>query len=652
MLRKLSFAVSLVVAGALGIQAQGVSDRFYEAIRNDDLSSLRALLKTSDVNLKDGRETTPLMYAAAFGSLDAMKLLLAAGADVNAKNAFSATALLWCAHDLAKVRLLIDKGADVNVHSKQGMTPLVIAALDDGAVDVVKLLIEKGANPSEPGAFNMTPLGAAAYSGQTAAAKLLLEKGVEVNVKDERGDTPLINAATYGNVELIRMLLAHGADVNAVDAPESVRVKNGPIALGSFTALSFGAAYSRPEAIKLLLDAGAKVDAQEVRGMTPLMLAVASDHADPAVIRLLLARGADPHIKSKTGESTIDWAKKFARPQILKALGIEEKQASAPAVIPAGENKSVSPKEAVGKSLSLLQRTSASFFTEGGCVSCHAQNLTGMAVSVARASGFHVDEAAAAELLKSVKLQWSSFEQVLLQRIDPPGAQDTIMYSVLQFAVDGVKPDRTIDAMVHNIAAEQHPAGNWSTPGVARPPIEDGDFSRTAICLRALAAYTPPGRKTEFDQRIQRAAAWLKSQTPATTEERSMQILGQRWAGSPPSSLRKSVADLIALQRADGGWSQTAELESDAYATGQVLYVMHEMGIPAVDAAYRRGVAYLLTTQRPDGSWHVASRAPKFQPYFQSGFPYDHDQWISSAATAWSTMALTYAAGERAIAAR
>ena len=51
-------------------------------------------------------------------------------------------------------------------------------------------------------------------------------------------------------------------------------------------------------------------------------------------------------------------------------------------------------------------------------------------------------------------------------------------------------------------------------------------------------------------------------------------------------------------------------------------------------------------TQLPDGSWHVASRAPKFQPYFQSGFPHDHDQWISSAATSWGAIALSYAVAD------
>jgi hypothetical protein len=107
---------------------------------------------------------------------------------------------------------------------------------------------------------------------------------------------------------------------------------------------------------------------------------------------------------------------------------------------------------------------------------------------------------------------------------------------------------------------------------------------------------------------------------------------------------------LISLQRADGGWAQTPDLTSDAYATGQVLYTIHELGVPAANQAYRQGVAYLLRTQLADGSWHVASRAPKFQPYFQGGFPHDHDQWISSSATAWATMALTHAIAGPAVA--
>ena len=122
-----------------------------------------------------------------------------------------------------------------------------------------------------------------------------------------------------------------------------------------------------------------------------------------------------------------------------------------------------------------------------------------------------------------------------------------------------------------------------------------------------------------------------------------MQALGLEWAGADGGVVRGLVNDLMALQRSDGGWAQTLELESDAYATGQVLYTMHQAGIPSSHPAYRRGVDFLLRTQAADGSWHVKSRVIKLQPYFQSGFPYDHDQWISAAATAWATMGLSYA---------
>src|SRR5437764_11196556 len=136
----------LIALSVLAIAAEEPSDRYYQAIRNNDLTSLRGLLKTADVNSKDQRGTTPLLYAAAYGSLDAMKALLSAGADVNAKNAFDAAALLWSANDLAKVRLLVAKGADVNARSKQGRTPLIVAASYDGGSEIVKFLLEKGAD--------------------------------------------------------------------------------------------------------------------------------------------------------------------------------------------------------------------------------------------------------------------------------------------------------------------------------------------------------------------------------------------------------------------------------------------------------------------------------------------------------------------------
>src|SRR5690348_14641966 len=91
-MRVFAICTTVLFAGLGTGFAQSPSENFYKAIRNNDLPALTRLTKSSDVNTKDERGSTPLMYAAAFGSLNAMKALLAAGADVNAKNGFGSTA--------------------------------------------------------------------------------------------------------------------------------------------------------------------------------------------------------------------------------------------------------------------------------------------------------------------------------------------------------------------------------------------------------------------------------------------------------------------------------------------------------------------------------------------------------------------------------
>ena len=74
--------------------------------------------------------------------------------------------------------------------------------------------------------------------------------------------------------------------------------------------------------------------------------------------------------------------------------------------------------------------------------------------------------------------------------------------------------------------------------------------------------------------------------------------------------------------------------------------------IPTGDIAYQNGSKFLLKTQLADGSWHVKTRAMGFQPYFESGFPHGHDQWISAAGSSWAAMALALTLEPRRLAAR
>jgi ankyrin repeat protein len=102
---------------------------------------------------------------------------------------------------------------------------------------------------------------------------------------------------------------------------------------------------------------------------------------------------------------------------------------------------------------------------------------------------------------------------------------------------------------------------------------------------------------------------------------------------------------LAAEQLPDGGWRAIRGRASDVYSTAQSLVALHRAGeVPVGDAAWRRGLAYLLKAQAADGTWRQRSRlfppAPLSPPYFDAGYPGEHDQFISLSAASWAVMAL------------
>jgi len=629
--------------------AADVSESFYNAIRNGNRAAVQSLITAHGPNVKDRLGSTPLMYAAAFGNADMVGTVLAANADPNVANDLGATALMWAVNDVEKVRLLASHKANVNAKSKFGKTPLLIAASDDSGMPVVRMLVENGADvnaadygpPSAAGGIprpNVTPLLAASSASNAEMVRYLIAKGARMDVKDAAGRTPLMKAAGEGSIELMKLLLANGADVNALSDQEAFpKVKNGTIALGSFTALNVAVVFGTPERVKLLLDAGARVNQPDARGMTPLMLAIACDHSNPETVRLLLARGTDITIKSRAGEDAYDWAKKFRNPEILNALKADIPTHSDAVLTTA---KQIDSRTAAQRSVTLLQKSTIGFFARSGCLACHAQNPTSLAVTAARANGIAVDERAAAEQRKVLKSLWGILEQPFLQHAEHPGMPDIGGYTLLDLSGENYPADRITDAIVFYLAAAQRATGEWTLKEVARPPMQDGDISRTALAIRALRTFGMPARKAEFDDRVARARSWLINTEAVTTEDRNMKLLGLKWAGTGDEVVKKLAGEIVSKQRADGGWAQTPYLESDAYATGQSLYALQVAGVSPREPVYQRGTAYLLSTQLEDGSWHVTSRSPKFQPYFESGFPHKDDQWISAAGTAWAVAAL------------
>lgn len=623
------------------------SDALFQAVRNNDLAFLRAqFAKGADVNSRDRRESTLLMHAAAFGSPEAVKLLLASGADVNARNSLGATALLWGADNPAIARLLVDKGADVNAASaKFKRTPLMIAARCDGCSETVSLLLSKGADPKAKGKQGETAFEIATGADDLETMRLLLARGAEADAADEAGNTPLQLAASNCSLPAINMLLSRGARVNSANT-FSGQVKFGLIQIIHVTPLMWAAPFCSSEIIKTLLDAGADVTVKDVRQMTALMLAVASERQDVAVVRLLLKAGADVNVKSAMGETALDWARKFGAPEViavLTAAGARPGDPFAPPRLPAAAPRT--PMQSIESSTALLQRTSTEFFRQSGCVGCHHQPFTVMAVSAAKAHGARVDENALREHVQMMDSEATGFQEPMLERVDLGGLSDPPMYSLLARAAASTPPTNITDTLVTYVAAMQHRDGTWQMKGISRAPVEESVIARTAMAMHVLQAYGPPGRKADFDRRIARARDYLLRAKVETNDDLAMQLAGLYWAGDDRTKLQPLGRALITRQRDDGGWAPNRNLPSDAFATGESLWALKEAGVVSPsDPPYQRGVKYLLSTQWQDGSWYVRSRAVKFQPYFQSGFPYNHDQWISSSATAWAVMALAPAA--------
>lgn len=301
-------------------------------------------------------------------------------------------------------------------------------------------------------------------------------------------------------------------------------------------------------------------------------------------------------------------------------------------------------RAAVQKSIDLLQKCGPIFVKNGACTSCHHQSLPAMAISVARPRGFRINERIAREQLQASAAFLNARRERYLQVIDIGGGADTISYSLLGMAAEKYPPDALTDAMVYYLKATQASDGRWRATS-HRPPLEYSDISTTAVSLRATQLYAPEGEQAEYQGKIERAAAWLLNATPRANEERVFKLLGLGWAQASRAAIDKAAHELLAGQRADGGWSQLPALPSDAYATGQALVALHQAaGLPVSDPAYQKGAQFLLKTQLEDGSWLVKTRSLPLQPYFESGFPHGPNQWISSTGTSWATMALALAA--------
>jgi hypothetical protein len=301
-----------------------------------------------------------------------------------------------------------------------------------------------------------------------------------------------------------------------------------------------------------------------------------------------------------------------------------------------GELSEAALRSAVQKGLNLLENTSGTFIKKGGCNSCHNQMIPAAAQAFARERGIAVGET-----IEQLPPDVSEFTTERLIEYSMFGV-NSVGYELFAYAKTKRPADARIEALVYYTKSLQEPSGNWSTTG-NRPPLTFDDFTTTALAIHGLNAYTPEVQRQDTEARIARARSWLLEAKPQTTQERAFHLLGLAWSKATRESVERAAFALQKMQRKDGGWSQLAALPSDAFATGIALYALYEGGVPVTLASYQNGLKYLLRSQAADGTWHVKTRSLPVQPYFESGYPYGHDQWISAAGTAYATMAIAAA---------
>lgn len=362
--------------------------------------------------------------------------------------------------------------------------------------------------------------------------------------------------------------------------------------------------------------------------------------------------------------------------------------------------------DAVARALALLETASAGSAEERTCFTCHSQAHPVLAIVEARRRGFRIDEANLARQVSHTAEHLNRGRQDYLQGRGQGGKSDTAGYALWTLEAGSFDNPETTGPVVTWLLGQQRAAGNWQRSS-DRPPSEASHFATTYVALKGIRDFataehfspaepavasepdasleegtpaeqatpseepgaaeqaapalptaatggevapgsTPPEVQRPAGEYLHRARDWLLATAAADTEDRVFRLLSLHLVEAPESVIASAAQELLASQRADGGWGQIDTLDSDAYATGTALFALRQTGRLAADApVYLQGLHFLLGSQQEDGSWHVISRSRPFQTYYETGFPHGKDQFISTSATAWATLAILLAHPEK-----
>uniref|UniRef100_A0A667WVU7 Poly [ADP-ribose] polymerase n=1 Tax=Myripristis murdjan TaxID=586833 RepID=A0A667WVU7_9TELE len=302
--------------------ANGAFRELFEACRNGDVSRVKKLVDTVNVNAKDmaGRKSTPLHFAAGFGRKDVVDHLLQTGANVHARDDGGLIPLHnACSFGHSEVvSLLLCQGADSNARDNWNYTPLHEAAIK-GKIDVCIVLLQHGADPNIRNTDGKSALDLAEPS-----AKAVLTGEYK---KDE-----LLEAARSGNEEKLMALLTplnvncHASDGRKIlcesfFAQHLLILYNRTSLLTLFFQKLMTFAAKRRQPLRPLETThGACVNAMDLWQFTPLHEAASKNRVE--VCSLLLSHGADPSLLNCHSKSSVDMA---PTPELKERLTYEFK---------------------------------------------------------------------------------------------------------------------------------------------------------------------------------------------------------------------------------------------------------------------------------------------------------------------------------------